>query len=126
MDASTIYLIVLVLGAVLVIADGQLIYRDGRRFLANAYGSDGTAGPMTHLLTALYHLATLGVLALVSTVDLAMDTPAQTIVARLGVALLITSVAHGITLMALSAVRNKQLADNVSARNAAAQETLPR
>ncbi|MGK3201702.1 hypothetical protein [Amycolatopsis sp. MEPSY49] len=101
------YLSFLAIGVALVLIDGQIIYRSGRRYLENSYGDPAAGASMTRLVTVLFHLATLGVLALVSTIDMGgSDLPG--VVGRLGVLLLILAIAHAITLAALARIRGEQ------------------
>jgi len=64
------YLSFLAIGIVLVLIDGQVIYRSGRGYLENSYGDAGAGASMTRLVTVLFHLVALGLLALLSTIPL--------------------------------------------------------
>ncbi|MGW5720321.1 hypothetical protein ACWEVP_29420 [Amycolatopsis sp. NPDC003865] len=109
------YLSFLAIGVALVLIDGQIIYRSGRRYLENSYGDPEAGASMTRLVTVLFHLATLGVLALVSTIDMGgSDLPG--VVGRLGVLLLILALAHAITLAALARIRGEQEVEAVVQR----------
>ncbi|WP_329048014.1 hypothetical protein OG738_37170 [Amycolatopsis sp. NBC_01488] len=109
------YLSFLAIGVALVLVDGQIIYRSGRRYLENSYGDPAAGASMTRLVTVLFHLATLGVLALVSTIDMGgSDLPG--VVGRLGVLLLILALAHAITLAALARIRGEQEVEAVVQR----------
>jgi hypothetical protein len=112
--STNAYLAFLLIGALLVVADGQIIYRSGRRYLENSYGDPAAGASMARLVTVLFHLATLGVLALVSTINLGGDLPS--IIARGGVLLLILAVAHAITLAALARIRGEQEVEAVVQR----------
>ncbi|MEQ0564115.1 hypothetical protein ABJI51_33960 [Amycolatopsis sp. NEAU-NG30] len=101
------YLSFLAIGVALVLIDGQVIYRSGRRYLENSYGDPAAGASMTRLVTVLFHLATLGVLALISTIEMGgSDLPG--VVGRLGVLLLILALAHAITLGVLARIRGEQ------------------
>lgn len=114
------YLSFLAIGVALVLADGQIIYRSGRRYLENSYGDAAAGASMTRLVTVLFHLATLGVLALVSTIHLGgSDLPG--VVARLGVLLLILALAHAITITALARIRGEQEVEAVVQRGGRAR-----
>lgn len=114
------YLSFLAIGIALVLIDGQIIYRSGRRYLENSYGDPAAGASMTRLVTVLFHLATLGVLALISTVNLGgSDLPG--VVGRLGVLLLILALAHAITLGALARIRGEQEVEAVVQRGSRPQ-----
>ena len=112
--STNAYLSFLVIGVVLVLIDGQIIYRSGRRYLENSYGDPAAGASMTRLVTVLFHLGTLGVLALVSTIDIGVGLTG--VVARVGVLLLILALAHAITIAALSRIRGEQEVEAVVQR----------
>jgi hypothetical protein len=107
MDQS--YAVFLLLGVVLVAIDGQLIYRSGRDYLAKAYGNAESARSMNRLVAVLFHLVVLGLLALISTIDVDTGDPVQDVVFRLGIVLLLLALAHGATMAILGRIRDKQL-----------------
>lgn len=110
------YVAFLVIGVALVMLDGLIIYRSGRRYLQGSYGDPAAGASMTWLVTVLFHLATLGVLALLSTIDIGgSDLPG--VVGRLGVLLLVLAIAHAITLGVLSRIRGEQEAGAVINRS---------
>src|SRR2546430_6989377 len=110
------YALFLILGTALVFADGQVIYRSGLRYLANSYSDRNSARSMARLVSTLFHLAVLGVLALISTIHIAADTPMEAVVLRLGVVLLTLAAAHGITVSALTRIRNRLEVENATMR----------
>ena len=106
------YVAFLVIGVALVMLDGLIIYQSGKRYLRGSQGDPAAGASMTWLVTVLFHLATLGVLALLSTVDIGgSDLPG--VVGRLGVLLLVLAIAHAITLSVLSRIRGEQEAEAV-------------
>ncbi|RSD07844.1 hypothetical protein [Amycolatopsis eburnea] len=109
------YLSFLAIGIALVLIDGQIIYRSGRRYLENSYGDPAAGASMTRLVTVLFHLATLGVLALISTIDMG-DSDLPGVVGRLGVLLLVLALAHAITLGVLARIRGEQEVEAVVQR----------
>ncbi len=109
------YLSFLAIGVALVLIDGQIIYRSGRRYLENSYGDPAAGASMTRLVTVLFHLATLGVLALISTIDMG-DSDLPGVVGRIGVLLLILALAHAITLGVLARIRGEQEVEAVVQR----------
>lgn len=105
MDSSS-YVAFLVIGTVLVLIDGQIIYRNGRRFLQQAT-PNAPAESLTKLVSVLFHLGTLGVLALISVIDVG-DYDAQGIVVRLGIILIVLGIAHWIAVSALGRIRDRE------------------
>ncbi len=120
MDSNS-YVAFLVIGTVLVVIDGQIIYRNGRRFLQQAT-PNAPAESLTRLVSVLFHLGTLGVLALLSTIDVPADTATEGVVLRLGIVLLIVGIAHWIAVASLARIRDREEFDEVSSeRNARRQ-----
>jgi len=114
------YITFLVLGVVLVLVDGQLIYRSGRRYLQEVYKPDA-ARSMMQLVTVLFSLVVLGLLALISMVDVDSGLPFRDVVVQLGMVLLMLALMHGFTLAILMKIRNRRrqekLTDEFSAIN---------
>lgn len=104
-DTNT-YLLFLLAGAVLVVIDGQIIYRSGRRLLRQSGTDVGTAESQTRLVVVLFHLISLGVVALASTIG-TWETVTG-VVARLGLLLLFLAVAHWVATAALSNMRDRE------------------
>jgi len=104
----------LILGTALVFVDGQIIYRSGLRYLATSHGDRGSARSMARLVSVLFHLGVLGILALISTVDIATDTPLQGVVLRLGVVLVMLAIAHAITISVLTRLRDRLDVESVT------------
>lgn len=73
MDTNS-YMAFLLIGTLLVLIDGQIIYRNGRRFLKQAT-PHAPAESLVRLVTVLFHLGTLGVLALLSTIATELNRP---------------------------------------------------
>jgi hypothetical protein len=90
----------LIIGLVFVLADGQLLYRDGRRYLGGRSG-----GAVASLVVTVFHLVAFGVLALLSVVGPAWSGSATAMVGRVGVFLLLLAVAHALTLSVLAGRR---------------------
>jgi hypothetical protein len=107
MDQS--YAVFLLLGVLLVLIDGQLIYFSGRGYLTKAYGNEESARSMNRLVAVLFHLVVLGLLALISTVDVNTGDPVKDVVFRLGIVLLLLAMAHGATMAILARIRDRQL-----------------
>lgn len=113
MDNSS-YVMFLILGTALVFADGQIIYRSGLRYLANSYGDQGSSRSMARLVSVLFHLSMLGILALISTIDVPASGPLQEVVVRLGVVLVVLATGHAITLSVLTRIRDRLDVENVT------------
>jgi hypothetical protein len=101
------YLVVLFLGAIVVVVDGQLILRTGPAYLSEVYRVQ-PARKLSLLVTVFFHLVMLGVVALVASVDLGADPGAPVIVRRLGVILLLVAVGHVVAIAGLSRLRHEQ------------------
>jgi len=112
MDSNS-YVAFLVIGTVLVLIDGQIIYRNGRRFLQQATPK-ASAASLTTLVTVLFHLGTLGVLALLSTINLPTDDQVKGVVLRLGIILIVLGVAHWIAVSTLARIRDREEYEQVS------------
>ncbi|RCW47127.1 hypothetical protein DFQ14_101471 [Halopolyspora algeriensis] len=114
------YVVFLVIGVALVLIDGWFIRRSGATYLAEVYPTTRIADSVNRLITVLFHLSVLGVLALISTIEISTDNAAEAVVARTGVMLLVLAVAHGITLWVMARLRSRQreqqLKDELTAR----------
>lgn len=102
------YLTFLVLGAILVVLDGQIIYWSGRRYLGESAGDAAAPTSMTRLAVVLFHLVTLGLLALISTINFGGGNDEEAVAVRLGVVLLLLAAAHAATMGVLSRIRDRQ------------------
>lgn len=115
------YIAFLVIGTLLVLIDGQIIYRNGRRYLQQAT-PNAPAEPQTRLVSVLFHLGTLGVLALISTIDFGVDDGPQGVVLRLGIILIVIGIAHWIAVAALARIRDREEFDEVSSEREARRQ----
>jgi Na+/serine symporter len=106
------YLSFLLCGILLILIDGQILYRSGSRYLAKVYQSD-VAHSVMQLVAVLFHLVVLGVLALISTIDVSTGLAIRDLVVKLGVVLLMLGVAHGVTMAILIAVRNRRREEQI-------------
>jgi uncharacterized membrane protein YidH (DUF202 family) len=107
MDTSS-FVAFLVIGTALVLIDGQIIYHNGRRFLQQAT-PNAPAESLTKLVSVLFHLGTLGVLALISVIDVpGDDSTIQSVVVRLGIILIVIGIAHWIAVSALARIRDRE------------------
>ncbi len=99
------YVVVLVLGVVSALVVGQVLLRTGRAILEEAFGERKVANSVNQLLAVLFHLGALGVLALISSVEVPVTGAVQTVVTKLGIVLLILGVAHGLLILMLTRIR---------------------
>jgi hypothetical protein len=120
MDSSS-YVAFLVIGTVLVLIDGQIIYRNGRRFLQQAT-PNAPAESLTKLVSVLFHLGTLGVLALLSVIDVPTEDQTKGVIVRLGITLLVIGLAHWIAVSALARIRDREEFDEVASEREARRQ----
>jgi hypothetical protein len=107
------YVTFLVLGVVLVLIDGQLISRSGRAYLRKVYEPE-EARSMIQLVAGLFHLVVLGLLALISLINVDTGLPVRDVVVKLGVLLLLLAAAHGFTLTILMRMRDRRWQEQIS------------
>lgn len=120
------YAVFLLLGVVLVLIDGQLIYRSGRAYMRRAYGDPEAAKSMTALATVLFHLVVLGLLALVSIIDVDTGDSAKNVVVKLGIVLLLLALVHGVTMVILGRIRDRQIQQQMADEMARDHEQFER
>jgi hypothetical protein len=105
----------LVIGVLIVVAVGQLLSMSGRRYLANAAPSERqSSGSAATLVAVLFHLMTLGIVALLAVVPFG-GSPEVGLLFRLGVLLLALALVFGVTLTLLSQRRQEALATEIEA-----------
>jgi hypothetical protein len=103
------YLTLVVIGVLITVGVGQILLRSGKPFLEDVFQSQETADSINRLLVVLFHLLTLGVLAMISIVDVPQDAgPVQTIVFKIGVVLLLVGIAYGICMLVLLRIRERR------------------
>jgi hypothetical protein len=125
MDTNS-YVTFLLIGVLLVLIDGQILYRSGLGYLQKVYQPDPARSVM-QLVAVLFYLVVLGVLALISTIDVATGMPVRDLVVRLGVVLLALAAAHGLTMAILVSVRERRRAEQIEDEIAADRaEVAPR
>ncbi|WP_410653007.1 hypothetical protein [Amycolatopsis sp. cmx-4-54] len=98
----------LIIGLILIVADGQILYRGARRFLNGPDAREGS-GSVAWMVVTVFHLVAIGVLALLAVVAPDWSGSTAAFVGRLGVFLLLMAVAHVLTLSVLASRRD----DNV-------------
>jgi len=109
------YLIFLVVAVALTVAVGRVLFMSGEPFLEEVFQSKETARSLNTLLTVLFHLLTLGVLAIISTVEVPVEGIVQTMVTKFGFVLVIVGIAYGVSMLVLLKVRDRRRAAAVSA-----------
>jgi hypothetical protein len=111
MDTNS-YVTFLLIGVLLILVDGQILYRSGRGYLQKVYQSDSARSVM-QLVAVLFHLVVLGMLALISTIDVTTEMSIRALVGRLGVVLLALAAAHGLTMAILVRVRERRREEQI-------------
>ena len=116
MDATAQYILLLAVSVVLTFGVGRLLVTAGEPFLEEVFRDRAVTRSVNLLLSVLFHLITLGVLAIISILDLAnLDAqPLQKFVLRLGVVLIVLGVAYGISMLVLIRGRERRKADEIS------------
>ena len=124
MDANS-YATFLLIGVLIVLIDGQIIYRGGLGYLRKVYANDSGRSVM-QLVSVLFHLTVLGALALISMINVSTGMPVRDLVVKLGVVLLVLAVAHGITMAIVVNIRDRrreeQLEDEIVAEGPTIRE----
>jgi hypothetical protein len=110
------YVAYLVVGILMVVIDGQVIYHSGKRYLENSKGNPEAESSMTRLITVLFHLVVLGAIALLSTIHFPGGSSLPSVVGRLGVTLLVIAVAHAIAMSVLARMREEQVVEDFNSR----------
>nr|WP_255426894.1 hypothetical protein [Pseudonocardia sp. C8] len=105
-----------VIGVLVTVGVGQILLRSGQPFLEDVFRNNESAHSVNRLLVVLFHLLTLGVLGMISIIDVPENAgPAQTIVFKLGVVLLLVGIAYGISMLVLLRIRERRRQQAVSA-----------
>lgn len=106
MDANS-YATFLIIGVLIILVDGQILYRGGLGYLRKVYANESARSVM-QLVSVLFHLAVLGALALISLINVSTGMPVRDLVVKLGVVLLILAAAHGITMAIVVNIRDRR------------------
>jgi hypothetical protein len=116
MSETAQYILLLAVSVVLTFVVGRLLSTAGEPFLFEVFQDRRVTRSVNLLLSVLFHLLTLGVLAIISIIDLGnlQDQPLQRFVLRLGLVLLVLGVAYGVSMLVLIRVRNRRKADDIS------------
>lgn len=114
MNDTAQYLLLLAISIGLTFLVGRLLVRAGEPFLQEVFQDAKVTRSVNLLLSVLFHLVTLGVLAIISVIDIDTDDALQTLVVKLGVVLVILGFAYGISMLVLIRVRERRRADQIS------------
>jgi hypothetical protein len=95
-------LAVLLIGLVIVSAEGAMLARGGWEFLTRAYPNPAQAKKVAALVLAPAFLMAIGALLLVATVGVGPDAGIQVVLARIGLVFLATAAMHAGAIMVLS------------------------
>lgn len=99
------YLTLVVIAVVLTLLVGTVLMRAGEPFLEEVFHDRSVTRSLNLLLFVLFGLITLGVLAIISAVDIDTGNEVQTFVVKLGVVLLVLGIAYGVSMLVLLRVR---------------------
>ncbi|MBE9373825.1 hypothetical protein IQ251_05110 [Saccharopolyspora sp. HNM0983] len=102
------------IGIAVIAVDAYLIRRHGETYLEGAYSDPRSADSLNRMITTLFSLSMLGILALLSVAGTGSGGFPD-VVTRLGVLLLITAAAHGIVLALLTRTRRRQREQRINA-----------
>jgi len=108
------YVAFLVVGVALILIDGQLIARSGRGYLQQKTNESGAGRSMIKLVSALFYLVMLGLLALISLIEVNTGLPVRDLVVQLGIFLLVLAIVHGLTIAILLRMKDRRLQEEMS------------
>ncbi len=115
MTETGMYVTLLVVGIGLTFLVGRLLVTAGEPFLEEVFQDKSVTRSVNLLLSVLFHLITLGVLAIISVLDIGpQDSLLQEFVVKLGVVLLVLGIAYGISMLVLIRVRERRRASQIS------------
>jgi hypothetical protein len=112
MDTNS-YIAFLVISALLVVVDAVVVTISGRKYLGDD-DHPGRSVAASWLTTTLFSLIVLGLVAVISTVDLPVDGSLQKLVTKLGLVLLLLAVAHAITMAVLTRYRGEERQEHLA------------
>jgi hypothetical protein len=113
----------IVVGVVIVIAVGQLLIRSGRRYLAGSVpGERASAGPAASLVAVLFHLLTLGIIALISVFDVG-STPETRFLIQFGILLVVLAGIYSVALAQINRRREDALVADFEGHSEAGDPT---
>ena len=107
------YLLVLLIGAVMVAIDGQVILRKSPAYLDEVYQNLDRSKQVAGMVAVLFHLVMLGMVALVGSVG-GVESGVRPVITRVGVMLLLVALGHAITMGVLSRLRDQELSTQIT------------
>lgn len=110
------YVLVLALGTVITLLVVQILIRAGEGFLDDVFDEDKPARSLSQLLSVLFLLVALGLVALVSTKDVDARNLAEAVIIKIGMVLLIEGAILAVTLGVMARIRGQRRAQMVAAR----------
>jgi hypothetical protein len=114
MNEQAQYFVLLAVSIALTFAVGRLLARAGEPFLQEVFQDRKVTRSVNLLLSVLFHLITLGVLAIISIVDVPTEDAAQAFIVKLGVVLIVLGIAYGISMLVLIRVRERRRSAQIS------------
>lgn len=115
MEATGSYLALVVIGLVITVVVGQILLRTGQPFLDEVFQNKESARSLNRLLVVLFHLLTLGVLGMISVMEVDSIAGPQQIGFKLGLVLVIVGIAYGVSMLVLLRIRERRRQQKVSA-----------
>ncbi|WP_232661328.1 hypothetical protein [Pseudonocardia sp. TRM90224] len=114
MDDTAQYILLLAVAVTLTFAVGRLLVTAGEPYLQEVFEDQKVTRSVNLLLSVLFHLVTLGVLAIISVVNVDAEDPLREFIVKLGVVLLVLGIAYGISMLVLIRVRASRRASQIS------------
>ncbi|WP_300018349.1 hypothetical protein [Pseudonocardia sp.] len=114
MSDTGMYITLLVVAIALTFLVGRLLVTAGEPFLQEVFQDRSVTRSVNLLLSVLFHLITLGVLAIISVVEIGDQPPLQQFVVKLGIVLLVLGIAYGVSMLVLIRVRERRRASQIS------------
>lgn len=108
------FVTVLVVAVGLTFVVGRLLVTVGDPFLQEVFIEPKVTHSVNMLLSVLFHLITLGVLSIISVIDIDLGTALQSIVVKIGIVLLVLGISYGISMLVLIRIRARRHADRLS------------
>ncbi|GAB2817636.1 hypothetical protein [Lentzea nigeriaca] len=124
MDTDS-YIAFLVVSALLVVIDAVIITLSGRKYLCDD-DHPGRSLAASWLTTTLFSLIVLGLVALISTIDLPVDGSLQKLVTKLGIVLLLLAAAHAVTMAVLTRYRAEERQEDLAVELAEQSRGYPK